>query len=57
MKKQQMSKEEKKQNKEHKLIEKFVNKRDKLKQKYMTKKVLKKKFNINSLEEFLEEES
>ncbi|MDY4996455.1 MAG: DUF87 domain-containing protein, partial [Bacilli bacterium] len=44
MKKQQMSKEEKKQNKEHKLIEKFVKKRDKLKQKYMTKKVLKKKF-------------
>ena len=39
-----MSKEEKKQNKEHKLIEKFVKKRDKLKQKYMTKKVLKKKF-------------
>ena len=44
MKKQQMSKEEKKQNKEHKLIEKFVKKRDKLKQKYMTKRVLKNKF-------------
>ena len=39
-----MSKEEKKQNKEHKLIEKFVKKRDKLKQKYMTKRVLKNKF-------------
>ena len=44
MKKQQLSKEEKKKLKEHKLIEKFVKKRDKLKQKYMTKKVLKNKF-------------
>ncbi|MBQ6285911.1 MAG: DUF87 domain-containing protein, partial [Bacilli bacterium] len=44
MKKQQVSKEEKRKNKEHKLIEKFVKKRDKLKQKYMTKKVLKNKF-------------
>ena len=44
MKKQQVSKEEKRKNKEHKLIEKFVKKRDKLKQKYMTKNVLKKKF-------------
>ena len=39
MKKQQMSKEEKKKNKEHKLIEKFVKIRDKLKQKYMTSKI------------------
>ena len=44
MKKQQLSREEKRKNKEHKLIEKFVKKRDKLKQKYMTKKVLKSKF-------------
>ena len=42
--KQQISKNEKKKNKENKLIEKFAKKRDKIKQKYMTKKDLKKKF-------------
>ena len=44
MKKQQVSKEQKKKNKEHKVIEKFVKKRDKMKQKYITKNVLKRKF-------------
>ena len=44
MKKQQVSKEQKKKNKEHKVIEKFVKKRNKMKQKYITKNVLKRKF-------------
>ena len=44
MKKMQVSKEEKIENKEHKVIERFVKKRDKLKQKYITKGVLKRKF-------------
>ena len=44
MKKQQVSKEQKKKNKAHKVIEKFVKKRDKMKQKYITKNVLKRKF-------------
>ena len=39
-----VSKEKKKENKEHKVIERFVKKRDKVKQKYITKNVLKKKF-------------
>ena len=35
---------EKRKNREHKVIEKFVRKRDKLKQKYITKRILKRKF-------------
>ena len=42
--KQQVSKEEKRKNKEHKVIEKFAKKRDKIKQKYITKNKLKRKF-------------
>ncbi len=42
--KQQVSKEEKKQEKEHKIIEQFAKKRDKVKQKYLTKNKLKRKF-------------
>ena len=42
--KQQVSKEEKKQEKEHKIIEQFAKKRDKVKQKYLTKNNLKRKF-------------
>ena len=42
--KKQVTKDEKKKKKEHKVIEKFVKKKDNSKQKYITKGVLKRKF-------------
>ena len=42
--KNQKTKEEKRKNKEHKVIEKFVKKKPNVKQKYITKGVLKRKF-------------
>ena len=42
--KKQVTKDEKKKKKEHKVIEKFVKKKDNSKQKYITKSVLKRKF-------------
>ena len=44
MQKQKATKDEKRKNKEHKVIEKFVKKKPSVKQKYITKGVLKKKF-------------